>query len=181
MTCIVGLIDNDTVHLAGDSSVDFGDDYRQGTTQPKVWRQGQMVLGVSGSYRVLDVIHYNFRPPKREPRRSIHRYLCGPWVDALRKSLKEHGTLERCKGADEMDAEILLGYKGRLWDVDSALHVGESDHPWPAIGVGSPFALGALHATQELSVRVRLQSALLAAHEYCHAVSPPFRFVRGGA
>jgi ATP-dependent protease HslVU (ClpYQ) peptidase subunit len=176
MTCIAGVVARGAVHLGGDS-IAIGGYAMDVRTTPKVWRRGWFVIGCAGSLRAADVLRYRFAPtpPPADPSFDLHRYMATDFVDALRDVLKAHGVLAVENNAEEVQAELLVGARGRLFTIDDDLQVGESEHAFAAIGCGRDLAMGALYATKG-APRSRLTKALHAAESFSAGVRAPFRF-----
>lgn len=181
MTCVAGIAERGKVWLGADSAAIYDNEVDIRST-PKVFVRGAFIVGVSDSWRIINLLAHTFNPPERGKKRSVIRYLCTEFVTALRDCLKDNGCLCRTRGVDTMQAQVLIGYQGRLFDVDEDFQVGEPRKPYLAIGAGAAYALGSLHTTNTLDVKPeeRLGLALSAAEAFSTAVAKPFRIVCGG-
>ena len=79
-------------------------------------------------------------------------------------------------------AEIIvvkLGYKDKLYSVESDFQVGESLDNYAACGSGEDFALGSLATTEGLglSPEERIRVALQAASKFSVSVAPPYQII----
>ena len=63
MTCIVAIKHDNEIWMGGDSAA-FRDDERTNRADEKVFKNGDFLLGYSGSFRVGQLIRYAFNPPK---------------------------------------------------------------------------------------------------------------------
>ena len=72
----------------------------------------------------------------------------------------------------------MVGYKGRLFKIDSDFQVAEAKQKYNATGCGQGFALGSLFSTKnmEIAPKERLKIALKAAVDNSGGVRPPFVF-----
>lgn len=176
MTCIVGLIENGQVHMGGDSAVSYY--VVQTLVQRKVFRHGNFLLGYSGSVRMLQLLQFAFAPPEHPTDMGVERYLTTLFVDELRKLLKDAGNAGKEKEQESSTGYFLIGYRGRLFRVGFDYGIGEVAEGFDAIGSGCQVALGALHATQQMSLvpQKRLELALRAAADLCQGVGTPFTF-----
>jgi len=84
-------------------------------------------------------------------------------------------ALERCLDplGDDEEVVLLVGYRGRLYYVDSDLHIGRAHYGYEAIGLGGPIATGSL-ATSFGSPYARVHLALMASARHSTAVRQPF-------
>lgn len=177
MTCIVGMVASDgSVHLGGDSAGVSGYT-RTIRSDPKVFVNGPMAFGFTSSFRMGQLLRYRLTVPKQHDE-DLMTYLCGTFIDAVRRTLSEGGWMTTTNGV-ESGGCFLLGYAGRLFQVDSDFQVAEPASGYAAVGCGDEYAMGALHALRD---RVpipedRLRFALEAAAEFSTGVAGPFEYV----
>lgn len=174
MTCIVGLVADDTVLIGGDglSSLDSQVSARG---DPKVFTNGPLLLGCAGSFRVMQVLRYGLHVPEQADDLTEHAYLCAVVIPAIRAALRDAGCLDKDeRGSDSMDCEALIGYRGRLSVLSSDFNVGEPVKDYHALGSGREYALGSLWSTVERAPDVRVTVALGVAGEFCGSVGPPY-------
>lgn len=173
MTCIVGIVDNNTATLAGDSAGVSGT-----VTQPradaKVFANGPFVIGFTTSFRMGQILRYGLTLPE-PPADHLHRFMCTAFVDAVRGALKDAGWATK-NNEQESGGCFLVGVKGHLFEVDNDYQVGEMGDGYTAVGCGAEVALGALHATigSGLSAFSRATLALEAAAHFSTGVRAPF-------
>jgi len=176
MTCIVGIRSENGLYIGGDSAVS-SDNLVQTMADPKVWRKGQFIIGYAGGLRVGQIIKYKMKIPpfnKREPT----EYMVTGFVDAMRKCLKTAGAAREDKKEEEQENQFLIGFKGRLFEIDEAYGVCEVGDEFIAIGCGTEYALGSLHATKGKNPEKRIWAALEASSYFCEGVRPPFHTVK---
>lgn len=179
MTCIVGVVsDSGQVVLAGDSSSVEADSIRV-VRAPKVFQLGlEFVFGFAGSFRIGQILQYGFIPPLQKAGQDDMEYLVTDFCDALRLTLEDRGAIIGRNGTDEMEADLLIGYRGRLYQVDGDFQFTEHKHNYAAIGSGSEVAVGALAASARVrSATKRAKMALEASALHCVGVCPPFHLV----
>lgn len=172
MTCIAGFVEGDTVWMGGDSAGVAGWALTVRADQ-KVFRSGAMVFGFAGSFRMGQLLRHAFRIPDHDPRVAVEKYMAVTFVDAVRECLKSHGWAERVN-EQERGGHFLVGYRGRLFSVQSDYQVGETVDGFDAIGCGEDFARGALFATPHLRGQERLELALRSAERQSAGVRGPF-------
>lgn len=158
MTCIAALIHNGKVYIGGDSAA-IADDAVEIRTNPKVFRNGDYVLGFTGSYRTGQLLQYvDFEAPGADVMAHLVKVIV-PQLKAI-----------TC--TDDID-ELIIGCRGRLFKISADYSVAEYAN-YTAAGGGEPYALGRLHGSLG-PPDVRIIAALEAAQEHCASVRAPFR------
>lgn len=180
MTCIVGLVDGKgSVLIGGDSAGVAGLSVRL-RRDVKVFRVGdEMVVGMCGSFRMGQLLRYNLTPPAHPEGEDPHSYMVRLFVDAARQTFKEGGFSKLEDGVEEMPhSAFLIGYRGRLFEIDEDYQVGEVYDGYASVGCGEEFALGVLYATQKSGRTMlwRARQALECASHFSGGVRPPFVF-----
>jgi ATP-dependent protease HslVU (ClpYQ) peptidase subunit len=186
MTCIVGLVHDGEVFIGADSA---GTDSRLSQTaraDRKAFCNGDFVMGFTSSFRMGQLLAFNFNPPKPRLGADVMAYMVTDFIDAARATMKAGGYMT-VKENVEIGGTFLVGYAGRLFNVADDFQVGEAACGYDAVGCGADIALGSLHATQHAlptGVRVkpwtRLRLALEAAERFSAGVRAPFHFEYGG-
>lgn len=171
MTCISGLVHKGKVWMGGDSAGVSGY-FVHPVKAPKVFRNGPFLIGVCGSFRVLQLLRYAFRPPEIEA--DLDRYMVTTWVDAVRACFKAGGHEAKYEGTDSHHGPFLVGIRGRIFDVQADFQVTESANPFSVVGCGRDYALGSLHTTEGRNPRDRVLISLQAAERFSGGVIGPF-------
>lgn len=174
MTCIVGIAQDGAVYLAGDSALTGDDGHIYVGKRAKVFRNGEMVIGNSGSIRIPQLLEYSDLPAVTEP---VERYMAKEFIPTLKKLLKD----DEQKADNPMDDSVfLVGVRGHLFIIYSDFQASESDLDYHAVGSAKDIALGSLHTTQrsDLHPAKRLQTALMAARAHNYTVREPFIFAQ---
>jgi ATP-dependent protease HslVU (ClpYQ) peptidase subunit len=181
MTCIAAVVDQEgTVWMGGDSGLDSGGCSLQ-TSLPKVFCNGDFLIGVSGTSRLSQIIRHIFVPP--EVKQAPDAYFVKDFAAVLRECCREHGG--ECKNEDDegpetvMDGRVLVGYKDWLVSIDGSYGVGALAAPFQAIGSGAIEARAAMHTAWSLlpkpvSGERLVKLALEAAAEFDGNIRPPF-------
>jgi len=174
MTCIVGIIDkeNKRVIIGGDSAGVGGYDtwIRK---DAKVFKVKKFIIGGTSSFRMLQLLRFSFKPPKRKKR--VYEYMCTDFVNELRKCLKK-GGYARVDSNEESGGTFLVGYKGRLFRIEGDFQVGESVDAFDACGGGQSYALGSLETSTGNAVD-RVTKALEVAEKRSAGVAGPFELL----
>lgn len=172
MTCIAGLVDGSDIWIGGDSACVNGWNLTV-CRDPKVFQRGEFLFGATSSFRMMQLIQYSLKIVPQKARQSMDAYLRTVFVDALRECLSGGGYATK-KNEVETAGTFLVGYRGRLFRVDSDYQVLESRDAYNAVGCGSNYALGALHATKGAQAKSRILTALRAAERMSAGVRGPF-------
>lgn len=174
MTCIIGYVDNGCVYIGGDSAAsDESDiDVRK---ESKVFRNGDMGFGYSGSFRMGQLLRYSLRIPVQKNKTPILRYLCTTFVNAVRKCFKENKYIPDPKE----DWAFIIGYRGHLYQIYDDFHVAEVNTPYDACGGGKAYALGAMNILhkQKLKPKTKIRRALKATAIHAVGVRGPFKII----
>ncbi len=175
MTCIVGVVENGKVWIGGDSAGVSGY-HLVVRADPKVFTNGDFVMGYTSSFRMGQLLAHRFQPPKRHADQDVYAYMVTSFVDALRQCFKDGGYAGK-DGEREQGGTFLIGYEGRLFQIEDDYQVGESIDGYAACGCGSQVALGALYLTSPGNPKDRLYAALKAAEHFNAGVRAPFKIV----
>jgi ATP-dependent protease HslVU (ClpYQ) peptidase subunit len=168
-TCIVGIVHGSNVWMGCDSMA-ANEFVKADMRVPKVFRVGEMLVGVCGSLRVRDIVEFIALPARLESETSDRAFLVTSYIPQLRVSLKEAGVLDS-EEADAFDGGMLMGYRGKLYQLYSDFAIMEHER-W-AVGSGSEFALGSLYSSTG-EPQKRIKTALQAACEFSPSCAPPF-------
>lgn len=173
MTCIVGFVEGNSVWIGGDSAGVAGLDLTVRADQ-KVFRNGPMLFGFTSSFRMGQVLRYALSIPDHDPRVDVERYMVTSFIDSVRSVLKDKGFATK-QNEQESGGHFLVGYRGRLFKVESDYQVGIPVDGFDACGCGDQVARGALFATAEtLHGADRVEMALRAAERHSAGVRGPF-------
>jgi ATP-dependent protease HslVU (ClpYQ) peptidase subunit len=182
VTCIVGVIDGGKAWVGGDSALSCVETHELiACVNQKVFRVGDFLIGVSGSARVGDVLRYRLVPPKPPRRMDPARYMRTDFMDAVRETLRKNGTMALLHAVESCEATILIGYRGRLFIIESDLHIHEAIDDYAAVGSGGSVANGALSVSRGVPARKRILAALAASERYTTSVRRPFIVIGGEA
>lgn len=175
MTVIAGLVHEGRVLIGGDSAGVSGWQITI-RADPKVFVNGDYVLGFTSSFRMGQLLRWSFQPPAppKDPN-DLHWFMTIEWVNALRSCLQAGGWAKRRDEREEAGI-FLVGVAGHLFLIDGDYQVGVPADGYHAVGAGEEFAIGALHATAGFGMapEARVVAALTAAEHHCGAVRSPF-------
>jgi ATP-dependent protease HslVU (ClpYQ) peptidase subunit len=177
MTCIVGVKTPQGVFIGGDSASTNDSGLQTILAGRKVFfigeEENRMLLGCTTSCRMMQLLHYELQLPSYEDGMDVEEYMVTRFVNAVRDCLKAGGFAKK-EDEKEEGGNFLIGYRGRLFEVQDDYQVSEPVNGYEAVGSGAKFALGSLYATPHLPPEERLELALAAATYHNAYVRPPY-------
>ena len=142
----------------------------------KVFTNGELIFGFTSSFRMGQLLEFNLSPPPINEGQEAYNYAVKSLIPAIRDTLRSGGYTSTNNGREE-GGIFLVGFRGRLFRIDSDFQVGESAINVESVGCGEAYALGAMHALKEAEPMERLQAGLEAAATFSAGVAGPFHFV----
>jgi ATP-dependent protease HslVU (ClpYQ) peptidase subunit len=180
VTCIISFAQDGKIWMGADSCVSGYDGWETFViTQPKVFveksHSGEGVLvGVAGSVRVLQLMRYALDFAASG---SGAEYIF-ELTERLRFLLADSGFAlnDNPQPGDEQGMfEIVIGYQGAVYTIDTAFQFARSTERYTAHGCGRRYALGALLALpDDWTVPDKIYKALEITAKFNAAVSKPF-------
>jgi ATP-dependent protease HslVU (ClpYQ) peptidase subunit len=170
MTCIVGLVHNGITYIGGDSlgSNGYSKTVRLDKKVFKLKDSENAILGYTSSFRMGQLLMYakGLIDSRDEPNID-HEYLVTKFIPNVIRLFED---------GEKTGGHFLLGYKDKLYKIESVYQVGEPIKQYDACGSGEYFALGSLYTTEGLGLtpEERIHTALLAASEFGEGVQSPF-------
>ncbi len=179
MTIIAALKTDDGRILMGADSAGVGGYSLQNRTDPKIYKNGEFMLGFTSSFRMGQLLGHAMVPPVRyaESKDTIEKFMATTFIDAVRKCLKDGGFAKK-ENEVESGGNFLVGYRGRIYEIGGDYQVGTIRQDFAAVGCGFDLALGSLYSTDGLikDPQLRLQVALESAERFSAGVRSPFIF-----
>lgn len=180
MTCIIG-VEHDGVVYMGADSIGLNGWGKDVIAQQKIFVRGNLIFACAGSPRMAQIIRYltpiNFL---RQSAGDDEEYLVTHVIETIRMSLREHGYTSTENG-QEQGASFLMGYNGKVYEVQNAYQLCRSSRKMCAMGVGDSYALGALYSTlnqfetwTETAITEAMKHAMATAETLCSGVAGPF-------
>lgn len=142
---------------------------------PKVFLRGEFLIGYTTSFRMGQLLQFSFSPPTPHEAQDIFGFMVVDFVNALRQCLKDGGWAEKEKERENA-GNFLVGFRGRLFELQCNYQVLESTDNYLAVGCGEPYAKGSFHATtgSKRTPEERIRMALSAAEHHSAGVCGPF-------
>lgn len=148
-------------------------------TQPKIFQNGDVLIGACGYPRWAQFLKYSAFPKYKGEDPDFYMAIL---AQVLLKRAADCGWQRHTEDGIAIGCPTLMGINGRLFVMQDTMDALESADGYMAVGSGSPFALGVLHATAEedgvapLEATDRLTLALEAAAHFTPNVRAPFLF-----
>ena len=179
MTCIVALKEKDKVYIAGDSlGTDPSSLQKTVRLDEKVFIKNDMIFGFTSSFRMGQIIRYAFDIPERMENIDDMQYLVGHFIPALIECFEHHGFLKKPEESEFMGGQFLLGYRGKIYDIQDDFQIGIPTLNYEAIGCGDDTAKGSMYTSEKMDKKLtpkqRLTLALEAASEHSAGVAAPY-------
>lgn len=150
MTCIIGIEHEGKVYIGCDS-ISLNGWSKDITAVKKVFRKGDMLIGIAGNPRQMQILQYFVMDMPHLHGTSDEEYLVRAIVEPARVAFRERGFTEMQDGR-ETGASFLIGYRGKLYSVENGFQLCRSERGYAAMGVGDDFALGALQVLVDTCV-----------------------------
>jgi hypothetical protein len=181
MTCIAGYIDKEGNIFMGGDSIGVSDSDFSIVKDPKVFIKSNMIFGYSESFRMGQILKYDFNIPQHPKNKSDMEYLCSIFIPKLIKKFEE---IEFKLDDDELLGSFIIGYNSHLYVVFSkTFQILESDKNFEAVGAGESYAKGAFYVMENYNVVAspidKVHLALKASAEFCF-VKEPFNILKLG-
>lgn len=171
MTVIIGFIEKSRVCIAGDRMA--SNNYLKGdVSHPKVFKNGDFIIGYTGSFRFGEILQYDFKPPHRSKDISSDReYMVSSFIPALRKSL-EDGKYSK-NDADGKSGVAIIGYNGELYTLQEDWSIIQYSSNIHTIGAGAEYAAGAMSVLigLEMMPEDKIKRAIEITAQHCPFVS----------
>jgi hypothetical protein len=186
MTCIVALSVGNKVYLGGDAAAS---DDKSGlvlqVTDPKVFKVGQFGIGFVDSFRMGQILQYNWTPPIYKPNagfKNLDKFMRTKFVESIKEAYQENGYGKFGQNTDDGDEGgiiiIAVQNTGRIFSMDVDYHISELSTNYYAEGSGQQVALGSLASTSSIKTpRKRVRMALEASAKFIMSVKPPFTII----
>ena len=164
MTCIVALKTEDGIYMGADklgSNGFTGASYKR----PKVFVKGEFIFGGSGSYKLLQILEFDFTPPARNINQKEDNYIYTTFFKELKKCLKDNGGLAEEKGIAHMLGDFIFGYNNNIYIFQADMSILEPCVDYATIGSGEYHSSGALEvlANSDLPPQEKIIKAISAA------------------
>lgn len=180
MTCIVGLVDGETVWMGVDScgSNMWHKFERSDMKLFKCNGVDNSLISYTSSFRMGQILMYAeglFEELCIMKDEIDHKYMVTKFIPKVQSAFKKGGYGKDNNG-DRQGGCFLVAYKGKLFSIESDYQVGINSIGYATDGCGNDFALGSLHTTSstKMKPKERILAALRAAATFSAGVGGPF-------
>lgn len=153
MTCIVGMVDGGDVFIGADSCGSDGWT-SDNVEESKVFKNNDFIIGYTGSFRLGQILEHGFKIPEKDIDQSYESYLVKNFLPAMIKTFKKHSFLRKEEEVAYFVGPFLLGYCGRLFEIQGDLSYLESSKGYASIGSGRMIAKGAIDACLQIGEKL---------------------------
>lgn len=140
MTCIIAFHHNDRVVLAGDKIAVSGCQ-KTISQQPKVFHNGDFMIGYTSSFRMGQILKFKWQPPKIKKGQTAENYLHTDTIDSIRKVFEDNWFLDKTKNGW---GTFIICYENKIFQISDDLGVIENVEHIESCGCGRELARGAL-------------------------------------
>lgn len=182
MTCIVGIAKDGKVYLGADSALGYG--YKKAKLDvPKIFELGEFIIGISGYPRFSQLIQYSLNLPQQKSEESDMGYLINVFVKAIINCIdaNQFTSSENSDGKEIPGSNMIFGYRGNLYVLDSNFQIVQTTENYAAIGSGMDEALAALKTMELTGYAVHpkdaIKTALKVSSYFNMGVDEPFRVI----
>lgn len=180
MTCIIACKHKGKVHMLGDLMGSDGFTKQVHTKLTKVFNVGNFVLGYTTSFRMGQILQYNWTPPEQGKDTGDNSYIFRDVVKSLKNCFDENFYGHK-DSKEFQSGEFLIGWKGRIFKMQNNLSLLEMED-FASVGCGEYHALAAmktmqLHDLYKDEPEKFLKTALLIAEDCVSGVSAEYTYV----
>jgi ATP-dependent protease HslVU (ClpYQ) peptidase subunit len=172
MTAIVGIAKDGKVWMGADSQINYGN-LKMPLAENKIFLNGPVLCGCAGDYRFTNIVQHNFKAPIINKFEDAFEYMVKIFIPVLRETIKESGWMKIENNREEA-GHLLVGVKGRLFEICDDFSVTEVLCEYNAIGSGSNYMLGSLYNSAAEEPEQRILRALATAAAFDSNSAPPF-------
>lgn len=160
MTCIVGIAENDKVYMGADSCASDYYSWLQ-YDHPKICEVGEFLIGCCGSMRMIDLLTYSLTGCIQRPEDSDDKFMRTTFISNVKDCFKSGGF-----GTEEKGGNFLVGYKGKLYEIQDDFSVVNSSQWGMSVGSGQLVARGSLYTTKVGQIKLTGDATLTLTPEH---------------
>jgi len=185
LTVIVGIKDQGKIYMGCDSAISTDAEIWT-LNSPKIIKKGELLIGITGSIRGIQLLEHNWCFPEDEESKKLissytdEEYIYRFVVPCIKEVFACNQYCIICDGQESMEDWFLIGYRGELYSLVSHYQCFKIDKPYVAIGSGGNFALGSLKTQEDLGLlgkdpEMNITRAIKCACEFSNSVREPIR------
>lgn len=151
------------------------------SSRSKVFRLGEMLIGGSGTTHCGQIVEHFIMPGTISPDCDPYEWLVREFIPILRTAMKTQGGEISKDGTLEMDIRLLIGLRGKLFEIDVGYGIVGHRSCLATIGCADKEAeaamLTALKIIPDMHARMVVQYGLEAAAALDIFIRPPFEIL----
>ncbi len=175
MTCVIGLESKGVVYMGADSRMVSGWEGRT-TAMSKMFRKMDFLVGICGFPRMLQLLQYKLEVEPQDDGNDEKHMVC-VFAEAVRKCFKE-GGFAKVENNEETGGQFLVGYHGKLYEIEGNFQINRVVDGYEAIGSGREYAIGAMRVLGKMPAEKRILKALETSAYFNIGVAPPFQVMK---
>lgn len=145
MTTIVAIQGDGWSVFAADSQTTDGNNKSWMSKTGKIAQNGDCLIAGAGTVRGLNILAYEFEPPKRNRKWDLDSFMTRQFIPAMREQFKESGyDVKPDNDLASFDNVVLVSINGVIYSIDEAYGWERSDSRIYTYGSGGNIAKGAL-------------------------------------
>lgn len=180
MSCIVAYKDKqNNIWMGGDSIGVMPYEFVT-IKQPKVFCKNNMVFGFEHSFRMGQIIQYDFFIPPHHPDVKDFDYMVSHFIESLQDIFSQK-KYSQMANSGEFGGTFLVAYNQKIYKIEDNYQIIEIFDDYISIGYGSNFARGSFWAFENMKTRIspadKVKKALECATHFSY-VKPPFHILK---
>jgi ATP-dependent protease HslVU (ClpYQ) peptidase subunit len=178
LTIVIGYRFENRLFMGADSLGSDGHHHAV-RTDPKIYRNGKLLIGFTTSYRMGQLLCFSVKIPPLDRSGDDFAWMIRRFIPAVRKTFIANGFESKRVGGEAYAGSFLVAFRNRgearLYEVDSDYQVAEIDNGPYAIGCGSQVALGAMDGLRDSCVNIgeRISKAIDICARHCQGIGGP--------
>lgn len=171
MTCIAAMVKGEHVWMAGDLMGSNGFT-KKVYPDSKVFVNGDFIIGYTSSFRMGQLLQYNWEQPPRLEGMTDREYIQLDVIESMRDCFNTFGYGIK-DGLEHSGGNFLLGYRGCIYEMQDNFSILKHDD-FAAVGSGQYHAEAALHLLTSnplIEPAEALQTAIETAAQFTTSVS----------
>ena len=161
MSVIVGITDGKNITMGCDSYIS-GDNEKFELSESKIIKKNNILIGVSGTMRGLQLLKYQLNLTTQEHLSEIEditisdeEYICNFLVNTIKEIFFNNQYTIKVDDQENHCDNYLIGYKGKLYTLDSNYQIYSTNDNYMTIGSGSQYAYGALKVQEKAKILLK--------------------------
>ena len=146
MTCIVAMVFNNEVFMAGDLMGSNGFT-KKVYPDSKVFKNGDFVIGYTDSFRMGQILQYNWVQPPRIEGLTDRQFLQVDVIESMREAFNVYGYGSK-EGREDIGGNFIIGYKGAIYEMQPNFSILKHED-FAAVGSGQYHAEASLALLSE--------------------------------